>query len=325
MQSADPVLTRRKPPPNGGSGDSSGEEPAPQIANKQAKPPAGADRPQDTSSSLLLSIIIALLISASMFTYFYMNLKQAGIIKETQKYRDINAELKVELADIIKGSDISFDIKRQAVCTKCQGTGARSKDDIVVCQHCRGRGSQTVKQRMGPMTWEVEQRCPYCGGAGKTIKHKCDVCHGSTVLQVENRVDIKLPKGAPEGYILVVEERGDEAPGYAPGNLNLKLTTTENSYFKRSANNIDLEYHMVLSLLEALVGFERDIELPTGEMYTLKRTTVTQHDERIVVSGKGVPKHSGYGSGDLIIHVSVSFPDVLSNDDKKLVEQLLKK
>ena len=74
---------------------------------------------------------------------------------------------------------------------------------------------------------------------------------------------------------------------------------------------------MVLSLLEALVGFERDIELPTGEMYTLKRTTVTQHDERIVVSGKGVPKHSGYGSGDLIIHVSVSFPDVLSNDDKK--------
>jgi DnaJ-class molecular chaperone len=186
-QSADPVLTRRKPPPNGGSGDSSGEEPAPQIANKQAKPPGGADRPQDTSSSLLLSII-ALLISASMFTYFYMNLKQAGIIKETQKYRDINAELKVELADIIKGSDISFDIKRQAVCTKCQGTGARSKDDIVVCQHCRGRGSQTVKQRMGPMTWEVEQRCPYCGGAGKTIKHKCDVvCNTQLKLQCNYR------------------------------------------------------------------------------------------------------------------------------------------
>lgn len=74
---------------------------------------------------------------------------------------------------------------------------------------------------------------------------------------------------------------------------------------------------MVLSLLEALVGFERDIELPTGEIHTLKRTTVTQHDEHIVVSGKGVPIHSGSGSGDLIIHVSVSFPDVLSDDDKK--------
>ncbi len=74
---------------------------------------------------------------------------------------------------------------------------------------------------------------------------------------------------------------------------------------------------MVLSLLEALTGFEREIDLPTGEVYNLKRTTVTQHGEQIVVSGKGVPKYSGYGSGDLIVHVSVSFPDALSEDDKK--------
>ena len=74
---------------------------------------------------------------------------------------------------------------------------------------------------------------------------------------------------------------------------------------------------MVLSLLEALVGFERDIELPTGEVYNLKRSTVTQHGEEIVVKGKGVPYHEGYGSGDLLIQVTVSFPDEISEDDKK--------
>jgi len=74
---------------------------------------------------------------------------------------------------------------------------------------------------------------------------------------------------------------------------------------------------MVLSLLEALTGFERDIELPTGELYNLKRTTVTQHGDRLAVCGKGVPKYSGYGSGDLIIHLSVSFPDELSTEDKE--------
>ena len=74
---------------------------------------------------------------------------------------------------------------------------------------------------------------------------------------------------------------------------------------------------MVLSLLEALVGFERDIELPTGEVYNLKRTTVTQHGEEIIAHGKGVPNYTGYGTGDLVIQVSVSFPDSISEDDKK--------
>ncbi len=83
MQGAEPVLTRRKPPSTSDGSDSSSSSEEPQIANRLvAHPVRPVVQPQD-NTTLLLSIIVALLISATLFTYFYMNLKQAGFIRDT--------------------------------------------------------------------------------------------------------------------------------------------------------------------------------------------------------------------------------------------------
>lgn len=91
MQGAEPVLTRRKPPSNKDDSDSasSSEEPAPQIVNKRVNPARAPDQPSD-NTSLILLIIVALLASATLFTYLYMNLKQAGIIRDvyTRKQKE---------------------------------------------------------------------------------------------------------------------------------------------------------------------------------------------------------------------------------------------
>ena len=82
MQGSEPTLIKRKPPSNEGNDSSSGERR--QI--HQLNPPARTNPPQG-NSSLLYTFTIILLISASLFSYLFINLKQAGIIRETRKQK----------------------------------------------------------------------------------------------------------------------------------------------------------------------------------------------------------------------------------------------
>ena len=42
------------------------------------------------------------------------------------------------------------------------------------------------------------------------------------------------------------------------------------------------------------------------------------------VSGKGMPRRSGRGYGDLFITFDVDFPETLTNDQKQKIEQILR-
>ncbi|VEU35352.1 unnamed protein product [Pseudo-nitzschia multistriata] len=60
-----------------------------------------------------------------------------------------------------------------------------------------------------------------------------------------------------------------------------------------------------------------------GAPFSFKIDDIVQCDEVMRIPGKGMPRRSGRGYGDLFITFEVDFPDELSPDQKKNLRELL--
>ncbi len=60
-----------------------------------------------------------------------------------------------------------------------------------------------------------------------------------------------------------------------------------------------------------------------GHKFTVEVDGVTECDHVMRVPGKGMPRRSGRGFGDLYITFEVDFPDTLSDAQKKAIREIL--
>ena len=79
--------------------------------------------------------------------------------------------------------------------------------------------------------------------------------------------------------------------------------------------------HMTISLLEALVGFEREISHLDGRVVKVTRSKVTKPRQVISLANEGMPRMSG-GYGYLRIKFSVLFPSELTDEQREGFQQL---
>jgi DnaJ-class molecular chaperone len=113
----------------------------------------------------------------------------------------------------------------------------------------------------------------------------------------------------------------DEKPSYAPGDLYVIIVSSNSLNFKRE--NEHLHVDITISLLEALTGFKRTIP-HIDESVSLERDVITNPGETIIISNKGLPIYKQEGKfGNLYVHVTIEFPYVLTDDEKKAVSKLL--
>lgn len=70
-------------------------------------------------------------------------------------------------------------------------------------------------------------------------------------------------------------------------------------------------------------GFEITLNQLDGTPFTLKIDDVIDCDHVLRVPGKGMPRRSGRGYGDLYLTFEVDFPDKLSSDQKAALRKTL--
>ena len=96
--------------------------------------------------------------------------------------QDAHVDVHVSLEDLYNGGTRSARIKRNVICPKCRGTGAKD-GQTKKCRACNGQGVRLVQQQMGPgFTVQMQQTCDKCGGKGYVHKQKCPHCRGKKVL-----------------------------------------------------------------------------------------------------------------------------------------------
>ena len=241
------------------------------------------------------------------------------------QYRGTDLRLKVRLTlqEISTGVTKKFKVRKDIVCSECNGSGAQKGSGSETCPTCHGQGYtvRTVRSILGMM--QTQSECPTCHGEGTVIKNKCPHCSGQGIVKGEEVVEINIPAGVAEGMVVNVPGKGNAAPhNGVPGNIQVYVEEEPNDTFVRDGQ--DIIYTLLLDFPTAALGGEVDIPTIEGTKVKIKIEPGTQPGKTLRLRGKGLPAVQGYGSGrgDLVVQVSVYVPKTLDRQERQMLEQL---
>lgn len=228
------------------------------------------------------------------------------------KGSNLRIRLKLTLEEIIHG--VKKKVKVRRLVTAKDATYS-------TCHTCNGQGvvmrvTNTILGRM-----QTQSTCPTCHGSGKVLDNRPNGADANGMIYEEELVEIDIPAGVTDGVQLKVTGKGNEAPGGGiPGDLLVVIQELPHEKLKRE--DVNLHYDMYVSVPEAILGVSKEIDTLQGKV-RIKLDEGTQSGKIMRLKGKGIPNLSGYGKGDLLVHVNVWTPKKISKEQRKYFEQLL--
>jgi len=232
---------------------------------------------------------------------------------------DLRVKVKLNLKEIAGGVEKKIKVKKYVTCTKCRGSGAEDDRSITTCQTCRGNGyvTRVTNTILGQM--QTQSACPACSGQGKTITKKCPACFGDGIVQSDEVISINIPAGVMEGMQLSVRGKGN-AGRFAGDNGDLLVVIEEEPDKELIRDENDLVYNLLLSIPQAMLGDTIEVPIVDGRA-KVKIEPGTQPGKILRLRGKGLPSLNGYGTGDLLVNISVYIPETLSSEEKASIRR----
>ena len=232
-----------------------------------------------------------------------------------QRGADLEAELTLDFEDAARGLTTTLYLTSDAVCSTCEGSGAKPGTSPRVCRVCNGRG--VVDDNQGLFSFSTP--CAACQGRGVVIDDPCPTCRGSGVERRPREVKVRMPAGVADGQRIALKGRG--APGRnggPPGDLYVTCHVTPHPLFGREGDNLTVR--VPLTFAEAALG--ADVQVPTleGAPVKLRIKPGTQPGSKHRVKGRGITTKKR--TGDLIVTTDVVVPAKLSDAERQAVEEL---
>jgi len=235
---------------------------------------------------------------------------------------DLRVKVKLNLKEIATGVEKKIKVKKYVSCSHCKGTGAEDGSSFTTCSTCNGMGQVNRIQNTILGRIQTAATCPTCNGDGKNITKKCSHCNGEGVTRDEEVISINIPAGVGEGMQLSMSGKGNAARrGGISGDLLIVIEEEDHPELTRDEN--DLIYNLLLSFPTAVLG--GSIEVPTVDgKVKVKIDPGTQPGKVLRLRGKGLPSVNRYGTGDLLVNISVYIPETLTSEERKMIEKLQK-
>jgi len=235
---------------------------------------------------------------------------------------DLRYDMEITLEDAAFGAVKHISIPRLSKCKKCDGTGAKSKSDIISCPDCDGAGVMRKTQRTPFGMFATTTTCQRCHGQGKTVKEPCSSCDGTGVVKETRKLEIKIPKGAEEGTNLRLRGEGEAGEkGADTGDLYVVLHVAEHNVFQREGDDIYVKVPVMFTT--AALGGEIDVPTLDGKA-KLKIPEGTQNNTVFRMKEKGIPYLHGDGIGSELVEVVIDVPKRLSKKQKQLLKDFEK-
>ncbi|MDO9154130.1 MAG: molecular chaperone DnaJ [Paludibacter sp.] len=235
---------------------------------------------------------------------------------------DLRVKVKLNLTEIANGVEKKIKVKKQVICSHCNGAGAAHGSQSVTCTTCHGSGRVTRVQNTILGQMQTASECPTCQGDGKIIKDKCSYCYGEGIVREDEVININIPAGVMEGMQLSMSGKGNAARrGGVNGDLLVLIEEEAHPELIRDQN--DLIYNLLLTLPMAVLG--GSVEVPTVDgKVKVNIAPGTQPGKVLRLRGKGLPNVNRYGTGDLLVNLGVYIPENLNREEKMLIEKLEK-
>jgi molecular chaperone DnaJ len=243
--------------------------------------------------------------------------RQGGQRNNVYRGADLRYNMEITLEDAAKGSETKIRIPTMAKCDPCNGSGAKAGKSASTCGTCGGHGQVRMQQGF----FSVQQTCPKCHGAGKSIKKEdeCSSCNGVGRIKQQKTLSVKIPAGVDEGDRIRLTGEGEAGVNGGPtGDLYVVVHLKQHAIFEREGGNLHCE--MPIGFSTAALGGE--IEVPTLEgSAKMKIPPETQTGGVFRLRGKGIKPLRQSENGDLMVHVVVETPVKLTERQKELLRE----
>ena len=228
---------------------------------------------------------------------------------------DLQYEIEITLEEAYSGGERRLTITAPDTCPTCHGTGAEPGSKSETCPQCQGSGRG--------MSWGGfsigNDVCDRCHGSGQVPTQPCHTCGGRGIVERPRSVTVTIPKGVDEGNRLRVAGQGNPGDHGAPaGDLYLLIKLKSHRIFERKGE--DLYVDLPVTFVEAALGGEVQVPTMTSKV-TMRVPPGIQSGQQLRLTGQGMPRRAG-GAGNLYARVKVTVPKNLSEEERKLIEQL---
>ena len=155
-----------------------------------------------------------------------------------------------------------------------------------------------------PYIYEKYVECGACVGTGESSGETCKTCEGKRRVVKEVFLDVKIPPGVADKYILRIQDEGGAGMnGGPPGDLFLKICTEPHPNFKRKKSDIYAETLISSELAEK--GGTLNVEtLDAVKTIEVEEGTLTGEELRL--PGEGAAILWGKKRGDFIVKFAIA-------------------
>ena len=233
-----------------------------------------------------------------------------------QRGADVEATVNVSFDDSLRGADVQIPVELETACSECNGSGAKPGTAPRICPECNGRGVVSEAQGL----FALSQPCPRCRGNGTVIEDPCPKCNGSGRERRTKRYTVKIPAGVKDGTRIRLKGKGEAGyGGAAAGDLYVVTRVAESPVYERRGN--DLLVTVPVSYADAALGTTVDVPTPEGPV-ALKVPAGSEDGKLLRIRGRGAPKLSGGGKGDVLARLRIDVPKRLNKKQRELLEEL---
>lgn len=134
---------------------------------------------------------------------------------------------------------------------------------------------------------------------------------------------VKIPAGIDTGKKIRVKGKGMPGMGGAPpGDLYLTVEVKKDPLFERRGDDVVVEREVRFT--EAVLGSIVTVPTLEGRAVRVKVPPGTKDGAMIRLRGYGVPHLKGGGRGDLYVRVRIKVPERVTEEQRRLLEELSK-
>ena len=231
---------------------------------------------------------------------------------------DVETEVRLSFEDSLRGAEAKVPVELTAACSQCGGTGAEPGTAPVICPECNGRGVVSESQGL----FALSQPCPRCRGNGTVIEKPCSKCHGSGRERRRRTFSVKIKPGVKDGTKIRLKGKGEPGQHGGPNGDLIVVTRGESSpIYERRGD--DLIVQVPVSFPTAALGGKVEVATPEGAV-SLKIPAGSEDGKLLRIKGRGAPRLSGSGKGDVLARVRIQVPKRVNKKERELLEELQK-
>jgi len=228
---------------------------------------------------------------------------------------DAHVPVPLTFTQAVTGANVEVSLDRLSPCPVCEATGAKPGARALTCSHCGGTGAVFSEHAGGRPA-----ACPACDASGQRVTEACDPCRGRGVVAAPAMVPAVIPAGVDNGAQLRVPGEGHAGPFGGPrGDLIIITRVQDDPVFARRGDHLYCD--LPITVMEATLGARMRIATLLGPV-DLVIPPGTQGGQVLRVRGKGMPRLTREGRGDLHLTVKVEIPQGIDARTQELFREL---